>query len=454
MLILKGLYLLAIKQEMDSQKAQKLSKIAALTKIDVPEIPFLRTVSHEPVNNFHNYTTKHEDNRDSSDDEDGADYCVYEVSSAKPDDTKLINKIDKNEAEGSISCFLWQQSFFYNKARVDVNAWQLRWFTFTINGIVSTSSKSCGSHTIQYPQICKVEVDERHLLIKLHRTKGHKRPYIFLAPTMEILVEVVLACDLILKSVCETTKTTDAGTEHGFDRLDEKIDVNSDGRGDLIPETEPTIVDEYHHSMIAYPYDGDMWRKVLFYPLFPFNALVHFTVPDVRRCGDPGAASAPPLLRSFATIAFSVVWLVISSYVLVESLEELGRLMNIPHAIIGVTVSAAGTSVANLVASQCAARQGLGNMAVSNAFGSNSFIIFVGLGLPWFTFCVTEQDGEPYYKIRDEGMTESVIIMAVILVVFMLALYKNDWVLYKKHAKILIAGYALYVLFAVAQLYF
>ena len=29
------------------------------------------------------------------------------------------------------------------------------------------------------------------------------------------------------------------------------------------------------------------------------------------------------------------------------------------------------------------ARQGLGNMAVSNAFGSNTFNIFIALGFPW-----------------------------------------------------------------------
>lgn len=37
----------------------------------------------------------------------------------------------------------------------------------------------------------------------------------------------------------------------------------------------------------------------------------------------------------------------------------------------------------NLFASVLVARQGLGNMAVSNAFGSNTFNIFIALGFPW-----------------------------------------------------------------------
>ena len=41
--------------------------------------------------------------------------------------------------------------------------------------------------------------------------------------------------------------------------------------------------------------------------------------------------------------------------------------LDIPDAIIGVTVSAAGTSLPNYVASAVAARRGFGDMAVSNA---------------------------------------------------------------------------------------
>ena len=85
---------------------------------------------------------------------------------------------DKNQSDGSFSCFLWQQSFFYNKARIDLNAWQLRWFTFTSNGIESKLSKSASKqdHSFKYLSISNVEVDEDHLLIKLHRTKSNRRP--------------------------------------------------------------------------------------------------------------------------------------------------------------------------------------------------------------------------------------------------------------------------------------
>ena len=45
----------------------------------------------------------------------------------------------------------------------------------------------------------------------------------------------------------------------------------------------------------------------------------------------------------------------------------------------GISVSAAGTSFPNLFASMVVARQGLGNMAVSNALGGNVRLVFHGI---------------------------------------------------------------------------
>jgi len=46
-------------------------------------------------------------------------------------------------------------------------------------------------------------------------------------------------------------------------------------------------------------------------------------------------------------------------------------------------VLAAGTSVPDAIGSLLVARDGQGDMAVSNAIGSNVFDILLGLGLPW-----------------------------------------------------------------------
>lgn len=59
------------------------------------------------------------------------------------------------------------------------------------------------------------------------------------------------------------------------------------------------------------------------------------------------------------------------------------HLRRIHPTVMGVTALAAGTSVPDAMGSLLVAREGHGDMAVSNAIGSNVFDILLGLGLPW-----------------------------------------------------------------------
>ncbi|NWW42051.1 NCKX4 protein, partial [Panurus biarmicus] len=68
---------------------------------------------------------------------------------------------------------------------------------------------------------------------------------------------------------------------------------------------------------------------------------------------------------------------------LLVQVTVIGYTLGIPDVIMGITFLAAGTSVPDCMASLIVARQGLGDMAVSNTVGSNVFDILVGLGVPW-----------------------------------------------------------------------
>ena len=54
-----------------------------------------------------------------------------------------------------------------------------------------------------------------------------------------------------------------------------------------------------------------------------------------------------------------------------------------PFTLMGLTIVAAGTSVPDAISSVVVAKSGEGDMAVSNAIGSNVFDILLGLGLPF-----------------------------------------------------------------------
>ncbi len=86
-----------------------------------------------------------------------------------------IHGIDDIEAQedGSVCLHLWQRSTFYDMAKIDMNAWQLRWFTFTGDGISSVMDReemdysTSISGTSYIPHYNKFETDEARLLIKV-----------------------------------------------------------------------------------------------------------------------------------------------------------------------------------------------------------------------------------------------------------------------------------------------
>jgi Ca2+/Na+ antiporter len=137
---------------------------------------------------------------------------------------------------------------------------------------------------------------------------------------------------------------------------------------------------------------------------------------------------------------------------MVASLEALAELMDIPDAVVGFTVSAAGTSLPNYVASKVSAENGFGNQAVSNAFGSNTFNLMVGLGLPWLLF-ISANGFEPYHGLRNEGIIESILILAGVLAIFIVLMIQSNFIIYKWHGIFLLGLYVTYITFAIGQVY-
>lgn len=140
------------------------------------------------------------------------------------------------------------------------------------------------------------------------------------------------------------------------------------------------------------------------------------------------------------------------SYAMVASLEALAELLDIPDAVIGFTVSAAGTSLPNYIASKVAASEGFGNQAVSNAFGSNTFNLMIGLGLPWLLY-ISANGFKPYHGLRNEGIIESILILAGVLATFVVMMLQSNFVIYRWHGLFFLGLYVTYVAFAIGQVY-
>lgn len=181
---------------------------------------------------------------------------------------------------------------------------------------------------------------------------------------------------------------------------------------------------------------------------FPFQLLFSFTIPN----------SMKPHLKKYYIVSFvgSVVWIAILSYTMVIIVERFGCLVGFNDYVMGLVVVAAGTSVPDALSSVIVAREGHGDMAVSNALGSNVFDINLGLGLP-FLIKTIYQNG-PLVLLSE--LSEDVFfmphakfgfILLLILVVVYLLICFNKFKLTRSVGLFLILFYVLFIAYALVQ---
>ena len=316
------------------------------------------------------------------------------------------------------------------------NAWQLRWFTISPERITSVPDRGDpDEHRMRYPRFKAIEIDENRLIINIVNPVEGKRDYTLMAPSKPIFDKVIEKFEIYMQQNC-TIRDADLKAEEIEEAF---VDMDFDGADD-------------YEELIEFPVDGSNLEVLFWILLFPLRVLMHLTLPDVRSLDEKGEPTAT-IGKAFLATFMCLCWLVFGSYTMVASLEALAALMDIPDAVIGFTVSAAGTSLPNYVASKCAAENGFGNQAVSNAFGSNTFNIMVGLGLPWMLYTSFGTNFEPYHGLKDEHILESIIILAAVLAVFVVFMLQSGFVIEKWHGAVFLLMYGAYITFAILQVY-
>ncbi len=157
-----------------------------------------------------------------------------------------------------------------------------------------------------------------------------------------------------------------------------------------------------------------------------------------------------PFKHYIAQFFISIAWIAFFSWVLVESAIEVAHFLDIPEAIIALTVLAVGTSVPDLISSVLVAKKGKGDMGISNAIGSNVFDVLVGLGLPWIVFLIFYN--KPVHVGNETLFTSSIILLGSI--VLMLGIFMiNRWRLGKKAGYSLIFVYIAYIAWELFKYY-
>lgn len=170
---------------------------------------------------------------------------------------------------------------------------------------------------------------------------------------------------------------------------------------------------------------------------WPLAVLLYCTVPN---------CVLPRWHRWFMiTFIASTLWIAIFSYLMVWMVTIISYTLGIPDYIMGITFLAAGTSVPDCMASLIVARQGMGDMAVSNSIGSNIFDILLGLGFPWALRTLVVDHGSAIF-INNKGLVYSVILLLASVFLTVLSVHLNGWKLDRKLGLGLLLLYSIFLL--------
>uniref|UniRef100_A0A8C3A9V1 Solute carrier family 24 member 3 n=1 Tax=Cyclopterus lumpus TaxID=8103 RepID=A0A8C3A9V1_CYCLU len=187
------------------------------------------------------------------------------------------------------------------------------------------------------------------------------------------------------------------------------------------------------------PFKCPVCNKLKWLLAWPLCLLLYFTVPN----------SSSPRWDNYYMLSFacSTLWIAAFSYIMVWMVTVIGFTLGIPDVIMGITFLAAGTSVPDCMASLIVARQGMGDMAVSNSIGSNVFDILVGLGLPWALKTLAISYGSDI-KLNSKGLIFSVGLLLASVFLTVLGVHLNKWTLDKRFGFMCLLLYSVFLCFS------
>eukprot|EP00578_Thalassiosira_sp_NH16_P000780 CAMPEP_0181141092 /NCGR_PEP_ID=MMETSP1071-20121207/35643_1 /TAXON_ID=35127 /ORGANISM="Thalassiosira sp., Strain NH16" /LENGTH=449 /DNA_ID=CAMNT_0023228067 /DNA_START=112 /DNA_END=1458 /DNA_ORIENTATION=+ len=429
----------------DSSAHQTMTKSTSLASIhyksfddhELHQLPFIYNITTEPVENWDNISPSNESDdilissSSLASEEGGNDANSFDAQriNIKKKKRGLISAAN-NEGSHEIGCFLWQRSMFYTKAYFGSHAFHLRWFTITPRKVASVPDRQePEKHAIVYPLFREVLVDKRRLIINIVHPVEGRQGFILMAPSRAIF-------DAVVKGLEEYMAATQALREQGMIELDDWDDGAAEGDGKNTTAQKRRDIDaDPHVDLIELPQNASKFELALWVSVYPLRLIMHYTLPELRHLDHHGQRVTKSISRAYLSTFSCLVWLIAGSYVMVYSLEHLGALLGIPDTVMGVTISAAGTSLPAYIASRIAAEKGFGNQAVANVFGSNTFNICVGLGLPWVIYVISS-GFDPYHDLENEGILDSILILAGTLFVFAVLMVSSNFVLLRWHANL------------------
>lgn len=248
---------------------------------------------------------------------------------------------------------------------------------------------------------------------------------------------------------------TDSKDEHDARAkgYDDKTAYNSDA-GFCMEEGHHALADADHKhghdlhdakTFLALPERNaqSMFLFILSIPLVILEACCHVTIPNShshfwrRHCDKTGL---------FLCATACIIWITILVFFMIEWAVKAGELLGIEASIMGLTFCAAGTSVPDCMCSVLVAKEGRGNMAISNVFGSNVFDVLIAMAIPWalrYQIWGTRQ----LIKMEADGFEAAVFILALVIFFYVACVAIGKFTLPRKVGYLHVGLYGVFLIY-------
>ncbi|EDO32048.1 predicted protein, partial [Nematostella vectensis] len=180
----------------------------------------------------------------------------------------------------------------------------------------------------------------------------------------------------------------------------------------------------------------NVWPRICWVLGLPINLSFFLTIPDVKK----------PSCEKWVVLSFiiCIVWIGVTSYVLVWMVTVIGYTFLIPDSVMGLSLVAFGSSVPDCLSSLFVARKGDGDMAVSHTVGSNVFDILLCLGIPWL-IKTTVWEYDSSVVINSHGLFISCFFILGSIAVTLIIIWYYKWTLNKKVGCIYLVFYFIFM---------
>jgi len=155
------------------------------------------------------------------------------------------------------------------------------------------------------------------------------------------------------------------------------------------------------------------------------------------------------ILLCIFSFAMSIIWIWAVAQVLIDILQLIGILLNIPATFLGMTLLSLGNSLPDLTLNCALAKSGYGEMGIAGSIAGPLFNLLIGLGASLIKQTITSKKGYIEFNLFQYTHITILIGMSILALNLIRLLIQSFISKFKVEKSVAYIGYLLYLIFFV-----